>query len=295
MAIGDFLQGAGRAGRATAIGALRGRRKALDRAEEERKTATIERQRDVQNQLLQQLRTAQTDELAQLGTERTARREALKAETQAEVSSIRAQLPPDTFRPNATDAHIIKEGGRILEARALENERANRRDVAATLAASRTGTSTASTPEERAETARTAAARADITDAMNAISRIRSTNASRILEDRLSEAELSIAVNEEARSRGFRDEAALITKASGIQTGETRETNRQIGPVFTPPDPLAPQGTGTVLLPDQGVPPVAAARPAARERTAQELWDAAAEELGSVEAATAQLGPRPTS
>ena len=119
MAIGDFLQGVGRAGRATAIGALRGRRKALDRAEEERKTATIERQRDVQNQLLQQLRTAQTDELAQLGVERTRAREALAADRQAQVNSFReryANDPDRAFGPNVSDDLILIDAGSITNA-----------------------------------------------------------------------------------------------------------------------------------------------------------------------------------
>ena len=131
---------------------------------------------------------------------------------------------------------------------------------------------------------------------MNAIDRIRRANASGLPENRLSEAELNLAANKVAERRGFIDEAALIAKARGIQTGETRDVNRQTGPVFTAPDPVAPVGTGTVLLPDQGVPPVAAARPATPDKTLQELWDEVAAAEGGPAAALRILGvPRPTS
>ena len=267
MAIGDFLEGVGRATRATAIGALQGRRKALDREEEERKTRTIERQRDTQNQLMQQLRDAQTEELAQAGIERKARRDALDAEAQAQANSFRDRFAgmDREFGPDVSDDRVRVEGAKFVKADELESERENDRTVAATLAESRRklraiptpSSSTARTEEERIQAENVAAARDGIEAALTAQTRTMSPTGQ---FSELTPAERGQMAEQDAIKRGFpegrrglRDAATAIqailaaTPASGAQDG----------------------------------------------RSEQELWDADVAERG-IEATTAEFGPRPS-
>ncbi len=256
MAVGDFLQGVGRAGRATAIGALKGRRQALDRAEEERKTRTIERQRDVQNELMGKLRDAQTEELAQLGTERRAKRDALAAERTAQVNAFRDRYrgTDREFGPDVSEDRILIEGDRFAKADALKEERDNAKEVASALAASRrtsTG-STARTEPQRIQAESVAAARRQVTTTLAGIADIFSgkTEGPNV-SDKRTPAERGQAAHAFAVQQGYTGIQQLIDRA----------------------EELANAGGGS----------------------AQEVWDEAAAELGGTEAAVAALGPRPSS
>ena len=106
--------------------------------------------------------------------------------------------------------------------------------------------------DEAVEANRVSAARADVSDALTAVSRI--FNPSNQQFSTLSDFERAQRADREARNRGFDGMPDLIARAAEIQKPPTTDGG---------------------------------------ERSAQELWDAAAAELGSPEAATAQLGPRP--
>ena len=273
MAFGDFLEGVGRASRATAIGALKGRRAALDRAEEERAKKVIEGQRDRQNELMQQLRDAQTEELAQAGVERKARRAALDAEAQAEANSFRDRYAGTDreFGPNVSDERVLVEGAKFVEADELEADRDNDRKVAATLAESQRklkgistpSSSTARTEEERIQAENVAAARRGIDAALTSYQRILDPDGE--FSD-LPAADRRQRAENDAKRRGHPE------GGRGLQDAATAIQN------------------AAASLQAQ---PAAAAQPAAGQRSAQELWDASVEEIG-IEATTTQLGPRPT-
>ena len=118
---GSFLSGLGRNIRATTVGALEGRRQALDRAEEQRRQREAEARADMQNQLVQQLRQLQTDQFA-LQKEQ---HEQAQRDRQGNVDAFIIEFPElEEFRDNPS--LVLARGTVLREQRALEDERAQR-------------------------------------------------------------------------------------------------------------------------------------------------------------------------